>query len=62
MVERGYIVRTRSDVPRGTVLNRDTAMREAALDSGAQILATGFPAAGMSARYDRDFFVSLPDP
>ncbi|MFE0476078.1 phosphatidylinositol-specific phospholipase C1-like protein [Streptomyces sp. NPDC058947] len=62
LVERGYIVRTRSDVPMGTVLNRDTAMRDAALGSGAQIVSTDFPAAGMSARYDRDFFVSLPGP
>ncbi|MFE0359032.1 phosphatidylinositol-specific phospholipase C1-like protein [Streptomyces nigra] len=62
MVERGYIVRTRSDVPMGTVLNRDTTLRESALRSGAQIVSTDFPAAGMSSRYDRDFFVSLPGP
>ncbi|MFJ9030459.1 phosphatidylinositol-specific phospholipase C1-like protein [Streptomyces sp. NPDC102274] len=62
LVKRGYIVRTRSDVPMSTVLSRDTTMRELALDSGAQIVSTDFPAAGMSARYDRDFFVSLPGP
>lgn len=62
LVKRGYIVRTRSDVPMSTVLNRDTTMRELALGSGAQIVSTDFPAAGMSARYDRDFFVSLPGP
>ncbi|MFI1962798.1 phosphatidylinositol-specific phospholipase C1-like protein [Streptomyces pathocidini] len=62
LVKRGYIVRTRADVAMSTVLGRDTAMREAALGSGAQIVSTDFPAAGMSARYDRDYFVSLPGP
>ncbi|RCK68088.1 hypothetical protein DT076_18030 [Desertihabitans brevis] len=60
LVRQGYLVRTRSDVPMGTVLSGDTQMREDALRSGAQVVSTDFPVAGMAARWDSDFFVSLP--
>lgn len=60
LVERGYYVRTRSDVPIDTVVSGDTAMRDAALASGAQLVSTDFPVPGMAARYDSDFVASLP--
>jgi len=60
LVRRGYYVRTRSDVPLGTVLANDTSMLDAALVSGAQLISSDFPEIGMSARYDRDFVAELP--
>lgn len=60
LVRRGYYVRTRSDVPLKTVTSGDTAMRDAALASGAQIVSTDFPVVGMAARYDSDFVTMLP--
>lgn len=60
LVRRGYFVRTRSDEPMRTVLSGDTQMRADALGSGAQLVSTDFPVAGMAATWDSDFFVSLP--
>jgi hypothetical protein len=60
LVASGYYVRTRSDLPLGTVTTGDTRLRDAALASGAQIVSTDFPAVGMAARYDSDFVVQLP--
>ena len=39
----------------------DTAMLEAALASGAHLISTDFPEAGMSARYGSDFVARFPD-
>jgi len=61
LVRAGYLVRTRSDEPLTTVLEGDTAMREAALASGAQLVSTDFPVAGMAARYDSDYVARLPE-
>jgi hypothetical protein len=61
LVEQGYLVRTRSDLPLQTVRSGDTTMLEAALRSGAQIISTDFPAAGMSARYGSDYVARLPE-
>ena len=61
LVRRGYYIRTRSDVPLGTVIANDTSMLDAALASGAQLISTDFPQIGMSARYDSDFVAELPD-
>jgi Phosphoinositide phospholipase C, Ca2+-dependent len=61
LVRDGYLIRTRSDVPLGTVTSGDTGMLEAALASGAQLISTDFPEVGMSARYDSDFVARLPD-
>jgi Phosphoinositide phospholipase C, Ca2+-dependent len=61
LVRDGYLVRTRSDVPLGTVTSGDTAQLEAALESGAQLVSTDFPEIGMSARYGSDFVARLPD-
>lgn len=59
LVKKGYIVRTRSDVPLDTVLNKTTEMRDKAFESGAQIVSTDFPAWGMSARWGWDFATRL---
>ena len=61
LVEQGYLVRTRSDLPLQTVKSGDTTMLEAALRSGAQVISTDFPAAGMSARYGSDYVARLPE-
>jgi hypothetical protein len=60
LVRKGYFVRTRSDESLSTVLNNETSRVGIALASGAQMVTTDFPVAGMSARYDRDFVVDLP--
>jgi hypothetical protein len=60
LVRRGYLVRTRSDVPLTTILSGDTAMLDAALRSGAQLISTDFPEVGMSARYDSDYVAEVP--
>jgi hypothetical protein len=61
LVRDGYLIRTRSDVPLGTVTSGDTGMLEAALASGAQLISTDFPEIGMSARYGSDFVARLPE-
>ncbi len=60
LVAQGYLVRTRSDVPLSTVTTASTAMRDAALASGAQLVSTDFPQVGMSARYGSSFVARLP--
>ena len=44
-LRRNYLVRTRADASPATARANDTAQREAALASGAQIVSTDFPAA-----------------
>lgn len=61
LVRKGYLVRTRSDLPLSTVTTGDTAMLDAALRSGAHVISTDFPEVGMSARYNSDFVASLPE-
>lgn len=63
LVAKGYFVRTRADEPIRMLLRDDgsaPAMRKAALESGAQIVSTDWASAGMSARYNSDYFVGLP--
>jgi hypothetical protein len=60
LVRRGYLVRTRSDVPLTTILSGDTGQLAAALRSGAQLISTDFPEVGMSARYDSDYVAAMP--
>ena len=60
LVRKGYIIRTRADIPIDTVLARDTTMRELAFKSAAQIVSTDYPAYGMSSRWDWDYAVQLP--
>ncbi|KAF1995681.1 hypothetical protein P154DRAFT_333979 [Amniculicola lignicola CBS 123094] len=59
LVNKGYIVRTRADVPMTTVLAKNTTMRDSAFKSGAQIVSTDFPVYGMSARWDWDYVAQL---
>ncbi|WP_240634614.1 MULTISPECIES: phosphatidylinositol-specific phospholipase C1-like protein [Streptomyces] len=60
MVEQGYFVRTRSDVPFTEAASGATARLEAALASGAQMISTDFPSAGPSGRYGSDYTAELP--
>ncbi|KAH9870245.1 hypothetical protein J1614_007168 [Plenodomus biglobosus] len=55
LVRKGYIVRTRADVPLATVLNRTTEMRDSAFHSGAHIVSTDFPSWGVTARWGWDY-------
>lgn len=57
----GYLVRTRSDIPLETVTSGDRSQRRAALRGGAQLVSTDLPEVGMSARYDSDYEVALPE-
>ncbi|MER7080108.1 Phosphoinositide phospholipase C, Ca2+-dependent [Saccharopolyspora kobensis] len=61
-VSRGYLVRTRSDVPFTEAASGDTTRLRAALASGAQIISTDFPAPGLAARYGSDYVAELPTP
>lgn len=61
LVRRGYLVRTRADLPLETVLADDLTQLRAALESGAQAISTDFPQVGMSARYDSDYVARFPD-
>lgn len=60
LVRKGYLVRTRSDEPLSTVLTNELSRVAVALDSGAQVISTDFPVAGMAARYNSDFVAQLP--
>ncbi|KNG46060.1 phosphoric diester hydrolase [Stemphylium lycopersici] len=60
LVKKGYLLRTRADVPLQTVRDRDTGMRDAAWESGAHIVSTDFPAWGMSSRWGWDYAVTMP--
>ncbi|KAF2183723.1 hypothetical protein K469DRAFT_667990 [Zopfia rhizophila CBS 207.26] len=59
LVKKGYIVRTRADVPMDTVLSQNTTMRDSAYRSGAQVVSTDFPTYGMSARWAWDYVTQL---
>ncbi|CAO2652665.1 Nn.00g009480.m01.CDS01 [Neocucurbitaria sp. VM-36] len=59
LVKKGYLVRTRADVPLDTVLNRTTEMRDLAFESGAQIVSTDFPVWGLTARWGWDYVARL---
>jgi Phosphoinositide phospholipase C, Ca2+-dependent len=61
LVRTGFLVRTRSDIPLATVTSGDETQLRAALRSGAQLVSTDFPEVGMSARYDSDYVVALPE-
>ena len=60
LVRRGYVVRTRADADTVQARTGDTAMRDAALASGAQWVSTDYPAAGTAARFGTDYAVTLP--
>ncbi|NIK54548.1 phosphatidylinositol-specific phospholipase C1-like protein [Kribbella shirazensis] len=60
LVSKGYLIRTRSDEPMATIRDKDYSRLGIALDSGAQVVTTDWPVAGMAARYDSDFVAKLP--
>ncbi|WP_433165547.1 phosphatidylinositol-specific phospholipase C1-like protein [Kribbella sp. CA-247076] len=60
LVSKGYLIRTRSDEPMATIREKDFSRVGIALASGAQVVTTDFPVAGMAARYDSDFVARLP--
>ncbi|MGP3988948.1 phosphatidylinositol-specific phospholipase C1-like protein [Streptomyces sp. 3N207] len=60
LVQRGFFVRTRSDVPLDQARSGDTGMLRDALSSGAQMVSTDFPVPGMAARYGSDYVAELP--
>ena len=60
LVAKGYLIRTRSDEPMATIRDKDFSRVGIALASGAQVVTTDFPVAGMAARYDSDFVAKLP--
>jgi hypothetical protein len=62
MVEQGYFVRTRSDVPFTEAASGDTTRLRAALASGAQMISTDFPVTGLAARHGTDYTAELPGP
>lgn len=59
-VAAGYVVRTRADLPVETAMSGDTAMRDAALASGAQWVSSDYPVPGMSARWGTDYVAQIP--
>jgi hypothetical protein len=60
LVEAGYVVRTRADLPVVTPLSGDATQREAALASGAQWVSTDYPVPGMAARWGSDYYAAIP--
>jgi len=60
LVAKGYLIRTRSDEPMATIRDKDYSRLGIALASGAQVVTTDWPVAGMAARYDSDFVAKLP--
>lgn len=60
LVERGYFVRTRADIPLDEASTGDTSRLRAALDSGAQMVSTDFPVPGLAARHGSDYVARLP--
>ncbi len=61
LVERGYLVRTRSDEPDVEGRTGDTKRRDAALASGAQWISTDYPGpGGAEKQYGTDYVVEFP--
>lgn len=59
LVRKGYLVRTRTDIPTKEARANDTRRRDAMLPSGAQILSTDYPVAE-PAPWPGGYSVSLP--
>ncbi len=59
LVKAGYFIRTRADSDLGTDLARAQARRDAAFESGAQIISTDFPAG--EAQADTGYTVNFRD-
>lgn len=62
LLDLGYLVRTRSDVPAVDAAADDTTRRDAALASGAHFVSTDYPGPdGAREEHGNDFVVQLPD-
>ncbi len=59
LVRKGYLIRTRTDADTKEARTNDTAHRDAAISSGAQMLSTDYPAAE-PAKWSGHFSVALP--
>lgn len=59
-VRAGYLVRTRADADTVQARTGDVTMRDAALASGAQLVSTDYPVAGVAARFGTDYVAQLP--
>ena len=59
LVQKGYLVRTRTDADTKEARNNDTARRDAMIASGAQILSTDYPG-NEPARWPGHYVVTLP--
>jgi hypothetical protein len=60
LVQRGYLVRTRTDDSTHEARINDTRRRDAMIASGAQILSTDYPASE-PASWEGHYFVALPE-
>lgn len=60
LVKQGYLVRTRTDADTREARTNSTARRDAAIQSGAQLLSTDYPA-NEPAKWEGHYSVSLPD-
>ncbi|SMO61828.1 phosphatidylinositol-specific phospholipase C1-like protein [Gracilimonas mengyeensis] len=56
-VEKGYIIRTRADIPTQEARSGDTTRRDLALQSGAHYISTDYPEASP---FDSTYIVRLP--
>lgn len=61
LVRRGYVVRTRADVPGREVATDDNSTANAALASGAQWVSTDYPVPGYSTSFGTDYVAALPN-
>lgn len=59
LVRQGYLVRTRTDEPTAAARSNDTTRRNVALQSGAQMLSTDYPASE-PARWAGHYYVAFP--
>jgi hypothetical protein len=59
LVKQGYLIRARTDADTNQARTNNTALRDAMMSSGAQILSTDYPI-NEPARWDGHFVVKLP--
>lgn len=60
LVKKGYLVRARTDADTKQARANDTSLRDALMESGAQLLSTDYPV-NEPARWPGNFVVTLPD-
>jgi hypothetical protein len=59
LVQKGYLIRARTDSDTKEARINDTSVRDAMIDSGAQLLSTDYPV-NEPARWAGNFVVALP--